>query len=294
MKLPMVTVMFIACFFWNLHTACEEEHMKENLYVLATGEKAKKILDTQHELFAEVSYRHLEEAELAAGKKVYDIGCGSGVMTEYLANKVGEEGHVVAVDISPEQIGVTRARIEEAGLSNVTFITGDMATIDLPEGEADIVYARFFLMHQRKVSSIIKKMKSLLKRGGVLVLEESVMSSHHFSERSDAFDAFVKSLVALGNHKGVNFDIGYQLNALCEAVGFDQILSRSIEFKLPTSKVALTLLARIDELRDGVIGAELATSEQVDAWKEAIGEAFATGGPDSYVTSKQGHILAWK
>jgi len=215
-------------------------------------------------------------------------------MTEYLANKVGEEGHVVAVDISPEQIGVTRARIEEAGLSNVTFITGDITNATLPEGEADIVYARFFLMHQRDPLNAIRKMKSLLKRGGVLVLEESIMSSHHFSERSDAFDAFVKAIVALGNHKGVNFDIGSQLEAMCAEVEFDQILSKVMDFSLKTKDVAPTLLARIDELRDGVIGAELATSEQVDAWKEAISEAFATGGPDSYVSSKQGHILAWK
>lgn len=294
MKLPMVTVMFTACFFWNLHTACEEERMIENPYVLTTGRKAKETLDLQHALFAEKSYQHLAEAELSEGQTVYDIGCGSGVMTEYLASVVGKEGHVYALDISPDQVNVTRTRIKEAGLSNATFIIGDIATTDLPEGEADIVYTRFLLMHQRDALRAIKKMKSLLKRGGVLVLEESVMSSSHFSEGCPEFDAYVKATCDLGESRGVNFDIGYQLKQLCEEVEFDQILSSSVEFKLQTNKAALIFLARIDELRDGIISAGLATSEQVDVWKEAIGKAFAETGTSSYVRSIQGHILAWK
>jgi len=293
MKMSMVTILFIACLFWDLR-ASYGDPMKENPYALATGEKAKKILDNQHKLFAKASYQHLEEAELAAGKKVYDIGCGSGIMTEYLASKVGKEGHVHALDISTEQMDITRARIEAAGLSNVTFVIDDIATVDLPEGEADIVYARFFLMHQQDALAAIKKMKSLLRRGGVLILEESIMSSLHFSEESAEFDAYVKATVALGNHKRVNFDIGSLLKELCEEVEFDQILQKLMDFKLQTQNVAPTLLARIDELREGILSAELATTEQIDTWKEAISEAFAKAGPTSYVASTQTYILAWK
>ncbi len=72
---------------------------KENLYVLKTGIEAKEILDRQHNLFSQESYRHLERAGLAPGQKVWDIGCGSGAMTEYLAEAVGSIGHVYALDM---------------------------------------------------------------------------------------------------------------------------------------------------------------------------------------------------
>ena len=279
----------VVCTFWNLYAATEE-----NSYVLATGEEAKKTLDAQHKLFSGESYRHLAEAGLTTGKIAWDIGCGSGIMTEDLARIVGDEGRVYALDINAEQIAISTTRIEEAGLSNVTFITDNMATVVLPEGEADIVYGRFFLMHQRDPRGALEKMKSLLKPGGVIVLEESVMSSVYFSEGSAEFDAYTKAIVDLGKSKSVNYDIGSQLVDLCEEVGFERILPESMEFKLKISDAAPTLLARIDELRIGFISAGLSTSEEVATWKEVIGKAFSEAGTSSYVSSQQGYILAWK
>lgn len=63
-------------------------------YFLGTGDEAAKRLDLQHELSADMSYEHLEKAGLQKGQTVFDIGCGSGAMTLYLAKAVGPEGHV--------------------------------------------------------------------------------------------------------------------------------------------------------------------------------------------------------
>ena len=39
-----------------------------------------------------------------AGMRVLDVGSGSGVMTHYLAKMVGQEGHVLSIDNSLEQL----------------------------------------------------------------------------------------------------------------------------------------------------------------------------------------------
>ncbi|MGI4850699.1 MAG: methyltransferase domain-containing protein [Janthinobacterium lividum] len=88
--------MFI--FHTNILNACDED--PKNSYILKTGRGAEQALEEQHKIFEQDSYEHLKRAGLSSGHTVWDIGCGSGVMTEYLAKTVGSTGHVYAFDIN--------------------------------------------------------------------------------------------------------------------------------------------------------------------------------------------------
>ena len=57
----------------------------------------------------------LECLRLAGGESVLEIGCGTGAVTLPLAQAVGEQGRVVAVDISEPMLGSARQRVERAG-----------------------------------------------------------------------------------------------------------------------------------------------------------------------------------
>ena len=108
---------------------------------------------------------------------IWDIGCGSGAMTAYFAEKVGENGHVYAVDISEKQLEVTKKRIESGGFTNVTFIRADIVSDNFPTGAADVVYIRFVLMHLTNPNLALDKIKDLLKPQGIFVSEEPINSS---------------------------------------------------------------------------------------------------------------------
>ena len=56
--------------------------------------------------------RLLVAADLRAGMHVIEPGCGTGRLTEILANAVGSSGRVVALDISAAMVRACRARIE--------------------------------------------------------------------------------------------------------------------------------------------------------------------------------------
>jgi len=58
-----------------------------------------------------------------SGARILDAGCGPGQMTEELAKRGAD---VVAVDISPQLIGIAEARLPEALRHRVTFEAGDM------------------------------------------------------------------------------------------------------------------------------------------------------------------------
>ena len=61
---------------------------------------------------------------IVPGKRVADIGAGSGFFTVLAARRVGEKGRVYAEDINPEAIRYIDARLKEEDLHNVRTILG--------------------------------------------------------------------------------------------------------------------------------------------------------------------------
>lgn len=71
-----------------------------------------------------------------SGRRVLDAGCGTGAMSKILAARGAE---VVAIDISPQLVGIAEKRMPEALKPQITFTSGDMLSPDL--GEFDHVMA---------------------------------------------------------------------------------------------------------------------------------------------------------
>lgn len=109
---------------------------------------------------------------LEPGETVADIGAGTGYFTLPMARMVGEEGHVLAVDIQPEMLAIIERRANRDGLSNVTPV---LATVDdprLPRDSVDAVLmvdAYHEFSHPREVMNIVKD--SLSERGRVILVE---------------------------------------------------------------------------------------------------------------------------
>jgi ubiquinone/menaquinone biosynthesis C-methylase UbiE len=96
---------------------------------------------------------------------VLDFGCGAGITTLQLANKIGERGTIVAVDISEAQLNRAFHRIEKAmQISNVVFIKEHELQFE-PES-FDAVTAVGVLEHLDKPMETLKKIFLHLKKGG--------------------------------------------------------------------------------------------------------------------------------
>ena len=66
-----------------------------------------------------VSRRLIELAEIKPGSRVLDIATGIGEPAITAANEVGNTGHVLATDISPQMLSVAKHRAISLGLENV-------------------------------------------------------------------------------------------------------------------------------------------------------------------------------
>lgn len=62
---------------------------------------------------------------LRPGMKVLDLACGTGFFSHVLAERVGSEGRVTAVDLSPGMLARNRENAMAKGLTNIRFVEGD-------------------------------------------------------------------------------------------------------------------------------------------------------------------------
>jgi SAM-dependent methyltransferase len=116
------------------------------------------------------TYLALLEAELPAGSKVLDLGCGAGVP---IAQRLAERFEVTGIDISERQIELARRIVPGA-----TFIHGDMATQAFPAGRFDAVVAFFSIFHlpREEHGEVYGRIASWLRPGGYLVASTGVYS----------------------------------------------------------------------------------------------------------------------
>lgn len=97
-----------------------------------------------------------------AGKRVLDIGCGTGWSTENLA-RMG--ANVSAIDLTDTAIELTKRRFALYGLS-ADIQVGDAETIPYPDNTFDYVLVWGVIMHTPDTEGAIKEIHRVLKPGG--------------------------------------------------------------------------------------------------------------------------------
>ena len=88
--------------------------------------------DERTDRFMVFRRRIVDALDVRRGDVVVDVGCGTGLCLPLLQKKFGAEGVIFAVDESVAMLDIARARAEQFGWSNVTFLLAPAAEVDLP------------------------------------------------------------------------------------------------------------------------------------------------------------------
>ena len=105
---------------------------------------------------------------VTGGENVLEIGCGTGALTVPLAAAVGDNGRLVAVDISEPMIGVARQRVEERGLHNVKLLLGDAQVFEFESAAFELATSRMGVMFFANPAAAFRNIGGALKPGGRL------------------------------------------------------------------------------------------------------------------------------
>ena len=105
-------------------------------------------------------------AALKLNDRVIDIASGTGLVSFRVADITGENGFVLATDISDGMVKIGNNLVKEKNLNNIRFQRMDAEELDIPDEEYDAALCALGLMYVPDPVRALKEMHRVIKPGG--------------------------------------------------------------------------------------------------------------------------------
>ena len=108
----------------------------------------------------------VEYAQPAPGMQVLDLASGTGEPAISLAERVGSNGHVTALDLSPELLAIADERARARGLTNFSTRQADAHDLPFSDDTFDLATCRFGVMFFAECDRALRETHRVLKASG--------------------------------------------------------------------------------------------------------------------------------
>ena len=198
--------------------------MAEERYI-HSSEKDEVELDRlriQEGIYDPNTTRRLEIIGVAKGWKCLEVGAGTGSVAQWLSQRVGPTGKVIATDID------LRFLTHVSG-PNLEVRRHDITKDSLETGYYDLAHCRLLLSHLPEPEKALRTMADTLRPGGWLVIEDhdhgSVFSIDVTDPSATPFATAIRALFGLAWKTGMRPDpyFGRRLRGLMEGLGFSDV-----------------------------------------------------------------------
>ncbi len=112
----------------------------------------------------------VERAGIKAGATVADIGAGTGMFVPLLAEAVGKQGNVFAVDIVPKFLARIKGQAKEQGRKNITTVLCSGKSTRLPKNSVDLAFICDTYHHFEYPAQTLASLHEALRPGGEIYL----------------------------------------------------------------------------------------------------------------------------
>jgi SAM-dependent methyltransferase len=192
--------------------------------------------------------RAVAAMRLSPGDRVLDVGCGTGVFLPRLAEAVGADGTVVALDHAPGFLDDARTVMEALRLpTRIDYVEGDALELPFPDASFDSAHTERVLIHLSDPDRGLRELRRVVKSGGWVVCVEPDLAGW----RIDHAQPELARLLVAGFTETIRFPaMGLELNRrMAEAGLTERVISTltEVERDLPED-VEAVLRAGADRL----------------------------------------------
>ena len=133
-------------------------------------------------------------ASLKSGETVLDLGSGAGFDCFLAANKVGNKGKVIGVDMTPEMIDKARENAEKNNITNVEFRLGEIENLSVDDSTIDVVISNCVINLAPDKDMVFKEAYRVLKPGGRLMVSDIVLNKQLPESIKNNISAYVSCI----------------------------------------------------------------------------------------------------
>jgi arsenite methyltransferase len=130
-------------------------------------------------------------ASLKPGETVLDLGSGAGFDCFLAAARVGPEGKVIGVDMTPEMLDKARANSRKGSYQNVEFRLGEIENLPVANSTVDAIISNCVINLSPDKPRVFREAFRVLKSGGRLMVSDIVLMKALPAELKDSIEAYV-------------------------------------------------------------------------------------------------------
>ena len=122
-------------------------------------------------------------AELQSGETVLDLDSGGGIDVLLSAKRVGPDGFAYGLDMTDEMLALARKNQQEAGVTNTTFLRGEIEAVPLPDAAVDVIISNCVINLSADKGQVLAEAFRVLRPGGRLAVVRCRLSIRSATRR---------------------------------------------------------------------------------------------------------------
>ena len=130
-------------------------------------------------------------ASLKTGETVLDLGSGAGFDCFLAAQRVGEKGKIIGVDMTPEMIDKARANAAKGGYQNVEFRLGEIEHLPAADNSVDVIMSNCVINLAPDKYAVLKEAYRVLKPGGRVAISDLALRKELPEKLRTSIEAYV-------------------------------------------------------------------------------------------------------